>query len=79
MPSVRDGPSSSQFVPLAFKGNATFASLLAAGPNATAFSLSDEMAAALDQALAGAAVSWGIPFEIDEVVVRRWATRWRSC
>ncbi len=69
MPNIHDGPSSSQFIPVPFKGNATFATLLAAGSDSMPFGLSREMIAALEQAPSGAAVAWGIPFEIGEVVV----------
>ena len=62
MPSIQDGPSSPQFVPLALKGNVPLAELAGVG-------ISDGMATALEHAPSGACVSWGIPFEIEDVVV----------
>jgi hypothetical protein len=69
MPAIQDGPSASQFAPLPLKGNAQLASLagLAVGGGPTG--LSQEMAAALEQAPEGTCVAWGIPFEIGEVVI----------
>ena len=61
MSGFQDGLSSSLFVPLPFKGNTTLSRLGDAG-------ISDEMAAALECAPDGACVSWGIPFEIGDVV-----------
>ncbi|MCJ7700660.1 MAG: CehA/McbA family metallohydrolase [Anaerolineales bacterium] len=59
-----DGPRSSLFKAMSFKGNKACAKLKDAG-------LSKEMAAALDQAPRGESVSWGIPFEIEDVIVLR--------
>ena len=61
MPSVRDGPSTDLFKPLPFKGNMALSKLADMGVSA-------EMAAALEHAPLGACVSWGIPFEIGDVV-----------
>ncbi len=62
MPSLHDGPSSHLFRPLALAGNARLPELAARG-------ISDEMAAALADAPSGACTAWGIPFEIDDVVL----------
>jgi hypothetical protein len=61
MPNMKDGPSSSRFRPVPFKGNATFSRLCNAG-------VSDEMAQAAEHAPGGQCVGWGIPFEIGDVV-----------
>jgi hypothetical protein len=60
--SVRDGPVSSLFTPLPFKGNMGLSELTDVG-------VSDEMAAALEHAPTGNCVDWGIPFEIGDVVM----------
>ncbi len=62
MADFNDGPSTSRFVPLAFRGNMPIADLADAG-------ISPEMAAALEHVPSGAGVAWGIPFEIGDVVV----------
>ncbi|HSR29810.1 MAG TPA: CehA/McbA family metallohydrolase [Anaerolineae bacterium] len=62
MSSVQDGPSSSLFRPVPFRGNLSLSELGGAG-------VSDEMAAALEHAPRGACVGWGIPFEIEEPVL----------
>ena len=59
-----DGPRSSLFKALEFKGNMAFSKLKNAG-------ISIDMAAALDQAPRGESVSWGIPFEIEDAMVLR--------
>jgi hypothetical protein len=61
MPSIQDGPSSSRFTPLPLQGNVALPELTGAG-------ISEEMAAALAAAPDGVCVSWGIPFEIQDVV-----------
>jgi hypothetical protein len=61
MTGVQDGPRSPRFAPLPFKGNVSLSELAAVG-------VSDEMAAVLEHAPGGACVSWGIPFEIGDVV-----------
>jgi len=68
MPAIQDGPGSSHFQPLPFKGNADLAALVA-GPKNGPFGLSDEMAGALQHAPGGDCVCWGIPFEIGEVLI----------
>jgi hypothetical protein len=57
----QDGPRSAHFTPLNLKGNATL-------PDLAGFSLSERMSAAREQAPRGSSVSWGIPFEIGEVI-----------
>jgi len=57
----QDGPRSPHFTPLAFKGNAVL-------PDLAGISLSERMSAAREQAPRGSGVSWGIPFEIGEVI-----------
>ena len=56
-----DGPRSPQFTPVTFKGNSTL-------PDLAGISLSERMASAREQAPRGSGVSWGIPFEIGEVI-----------
>ncbi len=64
MHNMKDGPSSSYFKPLLFRGNVTHSGL-------RGFGVSDEMAQAAEHAPNGQCVSWGIPFEIgDEVAIR---------
>lgn len=62
MPSVIDGPCSSNFRPLTIKGNNTFSDL-------SKTSISKEMKEALEHAPRASCVSWGIPFQIDKVVL----------
>ena len=72
MRDVQDGPASPRFKPLPLQGNATVKSLRKKGISETGISeigISEEMAEVLDQAPEGSCVSWGIPFEIDRVVV----------
>ncbi len=64
MNTMKDGPSSSLFKPLLFKGNVSLSGL-------KDFGVSDEMAKALENAPSGQCVSWGIPFEIGDVVAIR--------
>jgi len=64
MPNMKDGPSSSLFRPVPFKGNTTFSRLSDVG-------VSDEMAQAAEHAPVGQCVGWGIPFEIGDVVAIR--------
>ena len=59
--SNQDGPKSSLFAALTLQGNMPLAALADIG-------ISPEMAAGLDHAPRGAWVSWGIPFEIRDVV-----------
>ena len=61
MSSAQDGPSTSLFTPLRFKGNATLDGLAGTG-------ISEEMSAALAHAPRGVCVAWGIPFQIGDVV-----------
>ena len=63
MAAIHDGPCSPYFTPLPFKGNANLSTL------STSLGISSEMAAAVGDAPSGACVCWGIPFEIDDVVV----------
>ena len=62
MPSIKDGPRSSHFTPLPIMGNVSLAALSGIG-------ISEEMCAVLEHAPSGGCVSWGIPFEIGDVVV----------
>jgi hypothetical protein len=62
MPSIQDGPSSPLFRALRLEGNATL-------PKLSQSDLSEEMRAAVDHAPRGSCVGWGIPFEIEQVVV----------
>ena len=62
MQAVIDGPVSSHFAPMPFKGNATLSSL-------SDFGVSTEMAQAAEHAPGGECVCWGIPFEIEDVIV----------
>ncbi len=62
MPRIKDGPCSSGFAPLAIKGNKTLSGL-------SKEALSQEMKEALEHAACGSCVSWGIPFQIEEVVL----------
>ncbi len=59
-----DGPGSSIFKPVLFKGNIALSRLRDLG-------ISDEMAQAVEHAPHGQCVCWGIPFEIEEVVATR--------
>ncbi|MDH4137718.1 MAG: CehA/McbA family metallohydrolase, partial [Anaerolineae bacterium] len=61
MPTVKDGPSTSLFVPLLLKGNVALSKLASVG-------ISDEMSAALEHAASGDCVAWGIPFQVENVV-----------
>ncbi len=64
MHKMKDGPSSSYFKPVLFKGNMTYSGL-------TDFGVSDEMAQATEHAPNGQCVGWGIPFEIGDVIAIR--------
>ena len=57
----QDGPRSPHFTPLPFKGNAAL-------PDLAGISLSESMSSAREHAPRGSGVSWGIPFEIGEVI-----------
>jgi hypothetical protein len=69
MSAIHDGPCSPHFAPLPLKGNAHLAALAGADTGDTPFGMTSDMAAALGQAPSGSCVSWGIPFEIGEVVI----------
>jgi hypothetical protein len=62
MPSVKDGPCSLNFRPVPIKGNNTLSSL-------SKTVISKEMKEALEHAPRKSCVSWGIPFQIDKVVL----------
>ena len=64
MVEIHDGPSSPLFAPVRIKGNACLADLADWGASA-------EMAAARKNSPGGSCVAWGIPFEIEDVVVIR--------
>jgi hypothetical protein len=59
-----DGPASSNFKPLALKGNASLSKLAARGA-------SEKMTAAAVHAPIGSCVSYGIPFQVGRVLVLR--------
>ena len=69
MSAIHDGPSSPHFKPLPFKGNANLSTPAGAGTAAMPFGMTSDMSAALGHAPSGACVSWGITFEIGEVVI----------
>jgi hypothetical protein len=69
MSAIHDGPSSPHFAPLPFEGNADLSTLASDGTAAASWGMSDEMSAALEHAPGGACVSWGIPFEIGQVLI----------
>lgn len=62
MPRVKDGPCSLNFRVLPIKGNNTFSGLSKAP-------ISKEMKEALEHAPGKSCVSWGIPFQVKEVVL----------
>ena len=62
MPTIQDGPVSTLFTPLPFKGNVAVAELADIG-------LSAEMTAAVEHAPTGLCSGWGIPFEIEDMLV----------
>jgi len=62
MTSVKDGPGSTLFNPLALKGNASLA-------NFSEWAVSEDMKKVADQAPHGACVAWGIPFEINDLII----------
>ena len=64
MHNMKDGPSSSHFRPVPFKGNVTLSGL-------RDFGVSGEMAQMAEHAPNGQCVDWGIPFEIGDVVAIR--------
>ncbi len=61
MPSIHDGPRSSRFTPLPLQGNVPLSELADVG-------ISDEMSLVLKHAPSNSCTSWGIPFEIGDVV-----------
>jgi len=77
MRDVKDGPASPRFKALPLKGNTTIKALRKKGISEIGISeigiseigISKQMAEVLDQAPEGSCVSWGIPFEIDRVVM----------
>jgi hypothetical protein len=62
MPTVHDGPATSQFSSLTFRGSVALADLASLG-------VSDEMSEAVEHAPSGECVAWGLPFHIGKVVV----------
>jgi hypothetical protein len=69
MATIQDGPKSPHFRPLPLKGNTNFTKLASAEGKDLSSNLSVEMVAALEHAPTGACVFWGIPFNIDEVLL----------
>jgi hypothetical protein len=63
MPEIKDGPASSLFTPLPFKGNCSILDLPLAG------NISAEMARAVQFAPHGLNVCMGIPFEIGDILL----------
>ena len=61
MPSVKDGPSTTLFSPMALRGGLPLPQLAGSG-------ISDEMSIALEHAPSGECVGWGIPFEVGAVI-----------
>jgi hypothetical protein len=59
---IRDGPTSALFAPVLFKGHASLGELARAG-------ISDEMAAAVEDAPRGDCAAWGIRFQVGDVMV----------
>ena len=64
MSSTKDGPGSSLFRPVLFKGNVNIREL-------TSSVVSEEMALACEYAPWGECVSWGIPFVVDDSILLR--------
>jgi hypothetical protein len=64
MPNIQDGPKTPLFTPITLEGNTTINQLVSLG-------ISDEMSSALEYAPVGNCTSWGIPFEIEELVALR--------
>ncbi len=62
MASTKDGPSSAQFKPIKWAGNVTLSQLNRKGVSA-------EMAKCAKEAPRGDGVGWGIPFNIDKLVL----------
>jgi hypothetical protein len=62
MPSHHDGPQSPYFKPLSFKGNANL-------PELKHPPLTEEMFTALKHASSGSCTAWGIPFQVNEVIL----------
>jgi hypothetical protein len=62
MSSIQDGPASALFHPVSFQGNASLSDLAQHGVSA-------QMAAALQHAPSGACIGWGIPFQIDDILL----------
>jgi hypothetical protein len=60
--ALLDGPSSPDFAPLALKGNSRFEDLATAG-------LSESITKAIPKAPRGSCVCWGIPFQIDRLLL----------
>ncbi len=69
MKTILDGPKSSLFHPIHFKGNADLGRLAGDTQAAAGLGLSAEMAAALKDAPGGSCVCWGIPFEVGEAII----------
>ncbi|MBN1659492.1 MAG: CehA/McbA family metallohydrolase [Anaerolineae bacterium] len=69
MASILDGPCSPHFWPLPFRGSATLPTLPVTAPGDIPPGISAGMLAALEHAPRGSTVSWGIPFEIGDVLV----------
>jgi hypothetical protein len=76
MSTIHDGPRSPHFTPLTFTGNANLSTLaeaatsvMASGTTVIPDGITREMSSALVHAPRGACVSWGIPFEIRDVVM----------
>lgn len=64
MPGTRDGPCSPNFKPLPIKGNNTLSNL-------SKTAISQEMKGALEHAPGKSCVSWGIPLQVNEVVLMK--------
>ena len=62
MTSIKDGPSTDLFSPLPFEGTGAVSRLSGAG-------ISETMSRATEHTPSGACIGWGIPFQIEDVVV----------
>ena len=62
MSTIQDGPASVLFAPVRFQGNTSLAGLAQQG-------ISAEMAAAIEHAPSGLCTAWGIPFQVEDVLL----------
>lgn len=62
MSTIQDGPASALFSPVRFQGSTSLAGLAQQG-------ISPEMSAAIQHAPSGACTAWGIPFQVEDVLL----------